>query len=410
MAAAAVAAMGIVAIGALHLRAQVQGRPAPAAEEAVRPPADNANTMRPLSANEIPPNLSFYAIDPLYTPGVPLGWAATRIEETLDRGLDAQPIGERGVYLSWRLLKSDAATAAFDVFRRTRRAARRPRSPAWPIVATTDYVDATAPRDRALTYWVLPVDARAAEAPLEVTVPAGGTTRPFRAIQLREDVKSVDRVGIGDLNADGTYDFVVKHPAGTIDPGRVRPSTDTYKLDAYDGRTGRFLWRIDSRLEHQPRHLVLADGGARFRRRRQGGGRGARRALRGHAGRGVRRRQGLRPRRARMGGGLRRRHRQGNRPGAVDSSAARRPNGPTTPATDSSRHMLGVAYLDGKTPSLLVVRGTYGMMRVDAWTLQDRKLRKLWRWTNERAPFDTRARASTASRPGTSTAMARTRS
>ncbi len=116
-AAAAVAAMGIVAIGALHLRAQVQGRPAPAAEEAVRPPADNANTMRPLSANEIPPNLSFYAIDPLYTPGVPLGWAATRIEETLDRGLDAQPAGARGVYLSWRLLKSDAPAVGFDVFR-----------------------------------------------------------------------------------------------------------------------------------------------------------------------------------------------------------------------------------------------------------------------------------------------------
>ena len=53
----------------------------------------------------------------------------------------------------------------------------------------------------------------------------------------------------------------------------------------------------------------------------------------------------------------------------------------------SSRHMLGVAYLDGKTPSLLVVRGTYGLMKVDAWTLQDRKLQKLWRWTNERAPF-----------------------
>jgi hypothetical protein len=78
VAAAAVAAMGIVAIGALHLRAQVQGRPAPAAEEAVRPPADNANTMRPLSANEIPPNLSFYAIDQIYTPGVP--WAGRRRE------------------------------------------------------------------------------------------------------------------------------------------------------------------------------------------------------------------------------------------------------------------------------------------------------------------------------------------
>ena len=53
----------------------------------------------------------------------------------------------------------------------------------------------------------------------------------------------------------------------------------------------------------------------------------------------------------------------------------------------SSRHMLGVAYLDGKTPSVLVVRGTYGLMKVDAWMLRNRKLEKVWRWTNERAPF-----------------------
>jgi rhamnogalacturonan endolyase len=49
--------------------------------------------------------------------------------------------------------------------------------------------------------------------------------------------------------------------------------------------------------------------------------------------------------------------------------------------------MMGVAYLDGKTPSVLAVRGTYGLMKVDAWTLRNRKLEKLWRWTNERAPF-----------------------
>ena len=33
------------------------------------------------------------------------------------------------------------------------------------------------------------------------------------------------------------------------------------------------------------------------------------------------------------------------------------------------------------------MRGTYGLMKVDAWTLQNRKLQKIWRWTNERAPF-----------------------
>jgi rhamnogalacturonan endolyase len=48
---------------------------------------------------------------------------------------------------------------------------------------------------------------------------------------------------------------------------------------------------------------------------------------------------------------------------------------------------MGVAYLDGKTPSVLVVRGTYGLMKVDAWMLQNGKLQKVWRWTNERAPF-----------------------
>ncbi len=53
----------------------------------------------------------------------------------------------------------------------------------------------------------------------------------------------------------------------------------------------------------------------------------------------------------------------------------------------SSRHMLGVAYLDGKTPSVLVVRGTYGLMKVDAWTLRGGALQKIWRWTNERQPF-----------------------
>jgi rhamnogalacturonan endolyase len=58
-----------------------------------------------------------------------------------------------------------------------------------------------------------------------------------------------------------------------------------------------------------------------------------------------------------------------------------------TTGNRSSRHMLGVAYLDGKTPSVLVVRGTYGLMKVDAWTLHNRKLEKIWRWTNERAPF-----------------------
>ena len=44
--------------------------------------------------------------------------------------------------------------------------------------------------------------------------------------------------------------------------------------------------------------------------------------------------------------------------------------------------MMGVAYLDGKTPSLLVLRGIYGLMKMDAWHLQDRQVHKVWSWSN----------------------------
>ena len=391
---AAVAVMAVVAVlGVGALAGQAPGqepapapRPgAPAAEEAVRPPADNANTMRPLSANEIQPNLSFYAIDPLYTPGVPLGWATTRIEETLDRGLDAQPVGAGGVYLSWRLLKSDAATVAFDVFRQAEGGAPV-KITARPISATTDYTDAAAPRDRALTYWVLPAVAAAAETPVKVSVPAGATARPFHAIPLRDDVKSVDRVGIGDLNADGAYDFVVKHPAGNIDPGRVRPSTASYKLDAYDGRTGRFLWRVDLgwNINHgiwfSPMVVRDLDGDGKAEVAVRGAPYAATQAEALDGGKGF------------VLDGPEWLMVYDGTTGKEIDNAPWIERGKTTEWADysgnrSSRHMLGVGYLDGKTPSLLVVRGTYGMMRVDAWTLQDRKLRKLWRWTNERAPF-----------------------
>jgi rhamnogalacturonan endolyase len=389
---AAVAAMAVVAVLGVGALAGQSPGPAPAphpgapVEEAVRPPADNANTMRPLSANEIPPNLSFYAIDPLYTPGVPLGWAATRIEERLDRGLDVQPLDGLRVYLSWRLLKSDPTGVRFNVYRETE--GRAPvKITAKPVVATTDFVDTGAPRDRANTYWVTPLaGAPAVEPPLKVTLAANAPARPFRALTLKDDVKSVDRVGIGDLDGDGAYDFVVKHPAGNIDPGRVRPSTDTYKLDAYDGRTGRFLWRVDLgwNINHgiwfSPMVVRDLDGD-------------------GKAEVCVRSAPYAATREAAFDGGtgfvLDGPETVAVYNGATGTLVDQAPwieRGKPTEWADysgnrSSRHMLGVAYLDGKTPSLLVVRGTYGMMRVDAWTLKDRKLQKLWRWTNERAPF-----------------------
>ena len=48
----------------------------------------------------------------------------------------------------------------------------------------------------------------------------------------------------------------------------------------------------------------------------------------------------------------------------------------------SSRNQLGIAYLDGKTPCLLVARGTYSIMTCIAYQYQNGKLKELWTWDN----------------------------
>ena len=359
---------------------------APVTAEATRPPADNDRTLRPIGPNEIPPNLSFYAIDPLYKPGIALGWSKERIEEKLNRGLHAAVLEGGRVYLSWRLLKEDGANTAFNVYR-VMQSATPARLNRTPIIRTADFIDGAALPEAELTYFVRAV-AGGAEGPESerVTLPATRAQASYRVISLKDISGGVDRVGVGDLNGDGTYDFVVKHPSGTVDPGRFALGRTTYKIDAYDGKTGAFLWRIDlgwnidQGIWFSPMIVRDLDGDGKAevclrtapyaptREERLGGLEGW--VLEG-------------PEYLSVYDGQ-----TGKELDKVDWIERGKPQDwADHTGNRASRHMLGVAYLDGKTPAVLVVRGTYGLMRVDAWTFRNRKLSKLWRWTNERAPF-----------------------
>ena len=356
----------------------------PTPPDQTRPPVNNDQSLRVLSPDEIPPNLSFYAMDPLNKPGAPLGWASERVRESLDRGLVAVAAEDGSVHLSWRLLDTDVPAIAFNLYRSVGPAPET-RLNSSPIRATTDFVDRP-PAGEGIGWRVAAV-VNGREERLSAGASWTGQPLPrYRSLRLRDDVASVDRVGIGDLNADGAYDFVVKHPSGNIDPGRRVPSTQTYKVDAYDGRTGAFMWRIDLgwNVNHgiwfSPMVVRDLDGDGR-----------AEVCLR-TAPYAATRDQILGPSHpfvlegpeylAVYDG------QTGKEIDKVDWIERGKPEDWADHSGNrSSRHMLGVAYLDGKTPSVLVVRGTYGLMKIDAWTLHNGKLGKVWRWTNERAPF-----------------------
>lgn len=49
----------------------------------------------------------------------------------------------------------------------------------------------------------------------------------------------------------------------------------------------------------------------------------------------------------------------------------------------ASRNQMCVAYLDGKTPCLIVVRGTYNVIQAVAYEYRAGTLRELWRWNDQ---------------------------
>ena len=330
-------------------------------------------------ASSIAPNFSHYTLNPNPRPTV-LGWARERVEEKLNRGVSALRTGDRSVYVSWRLLRTDAPDVGFNVYRSTAGGPPVKLNPE-PVQKTTDFMDAEAPPERENSWWVRPVvGGKEWEASMRTTLAANSPVRQYRAFKIRDDLPaaSIDKVGVGDLDGDGEYDFVVKRPGGVIDPSFLtRHSPDTFKIEAYKS-DGTFLWRRDLGWSIQlgiwfsPFQVADLDGDGRAEIAIKTG-EGDPRDPNGQVLTGSEYLS--------VWDGL---------TGKDIDRADWIPRGKLTDWGDysgnrSNRHMMAVAYLDGKTPSVVIFRGTYGLMKAEAFFLKDKKLRKAWGWTNERA-------------------------
>lgn len=296
--------------------------------------------------------------------GTPVkGHAAARRPEPLDRGLVALRTAG-GVYLSWRLLKDDPWDLGFDVVRVEADGSTRKLN-ADPVLQTTDFFDANAPAGT-VVYRVL---AGEAVAPAEVHAV------PFISIKLRDPNTTFQKAAVVDLDGDGRLDFVLKTPRDNIDPAGVywKPSPDTYALEAYR-HDGEFLWRtdlgwaIERGIWYSPFVAWDLDGDGRAEVAAKIG-EGDPRDADGRVTSG--------PEWLAVFDGL------------TGKELARAPWPDREGFEEYSRmarNQMAVAYLDGKTPCLLALRGTYGRMKVDAYEFHNGALRLLWRYDNENLP------------------------
>jgi rhamnogalacturonan endolyase len=296
-------------------------------------------------------------------------------EEKLDRGLVALEREDGSVFLSWRLLEADSKGGGYVLTRRcSERLSERevvllhgfP-----PQKQATNILDKTVEKDNTYFYelressgrWVPEPDNLSGRVVVKLT----GNAKPYISIPLKGGY-DFQKVGIADLDGDGAYEYIIKQPNFNTDPyqhpGYWKPSTTTYKLEAYR-LDGTMMWRydmgwsIEAGIWYSPWIVYDVDGDGKaevYCKAGVGDPRDEKGLVKtgpeylvkidGETGRVVAKTDWL------------------SREGFSKYNYY-------------CRNFLTVAYLDGKTPSLIMQRGTYRLIKMEAL---DKDFNQIWYW------------------------------
>ena len=319
-----------------------------------------------------PPSSHEKIIKPLVS-----GFATERVKENLNRGIVAIPAGSKSIHIGWRMLETDTVNTGFNVYR-VEGNSSPVRLNASPVMNTTDFTDNGPFAKGPFSYFVRAVaDGVEGESSESTPAVSAAADKPYIAIKLAGNY-GVNRLGVGDLDGDGQYEYVIKQPGtnfdpwvgdGTQNPGFWHPSPGTYKLEAYrlDGTlmwSYDMGWGIEQGVWFSPFVIydLNGDGNAEIALK---GSEGDPRSPDGHVSTG--------PEYLIILNG---------KTGKEITRTSWIPREGYDTDESLNRNQLCVAYLDGKTPCIIAERGTYDVIALAAYTLESEKLRELWKWND----------------------------
>lgn len=325
--------------------------------------------------------------------------------EKLGRGVVALRQSTDSVFISWRLLRSDPKNTLFNVYRTTGKTAKPVKLNAQPLTGGTYFVDTRADLTKINSWQVRAVNKGLESIPGNVfTLSANAPVRQYLSIPLQTPAGyTPNDASAGDLDGDGEYEIVL-HQAGR---SRDNPSvgvTDPPIFQAYTLQ-GKLLWTINLGKNiregaHYTQFIVMdldGDGKAELSLKTADGTIDGKGKVIGDSSKDWRNKDGKileGPEYFTVFSGL-----TGEALATTDYIPNRYPTdgwggnggngGNDNNGNRVDRFLAGVAYLDGKLPSVIMCRGYYGRSVLAAWDYRKGKLTSRWVFDskNRQNPF-----------------------